>query len=228
MIVGREVERALADILVTEVIAGSPRALVVRGEPGIGKSVLLGHLAACADAAGFLVLSGRASEYERDLPFGAVVDALDAHLATMPVGLPAGVRAELAAVFPALSGGEPALASPVEPHRLHRALGMLLASLAARVPLLLMLDDAHWADAATVELVDHLLRNPPGAPVLLAIALRPQHCSPALLRALHAAERRGGPDTIELGPLPGSRPAGAPQDTLSSREQEIACAPAGP
>jgi hypothetical protein len=57
MVVGREVERAFAEILVTETAGGQSRTLVVRGEPGIGKSWLLAHLAAVAAAGGFRVLA---------------------------------------------------------------------------------------------------------------------------------------------------------------------------
>ena len=61
-------------------------ALELVGEPGIGKTRLLGELASRADAAGHLVLSGSASELERELPFWIFVDALDetAALALLP------------------------------------------------------------------------------------------------------------------------------------------------
>jgi DNA-binding CsgD family transcriptional regulator len=163
--VGREVEQAFADILVAEVAAGSPRALAVRGEPGIGKTLLLEHLAATAEAAGFLVRADRAPGDQARL-FG------------VPVGVGAGR------------------------HRRHQVVSRLLAGLPEGASLLLVLDDAHRADPATVELVGHLLRHPPGARVLLGLALRPRYASPALLRTLHAAQRCGSLDTVELGPLP--------------------------
>jgi predicted ATPase len=52
--------------------------VVLTGEPGIGKSSLLRELGRAAEARGCLVLEGRATEMERELPFGLVVDALDA------------------------------------------------------------------------------------------------------------------------------------------------------
>ena len=51
------------------------------GEAGIGKTTLLDHLGASARTAGALVLSARCSEYERDVPYALLIDALDAHLA---------------------------------------------------------------------------------------------------------------------------------------------------
>ena len=52
----------------------------VTGEPGIGKTRLLGELAADAERRGFLVLGGRATEFERDVPYGLWADALDPYL----------------------------------------------------------------------------------------------------------------------------------------------------
>jgi len=57
--------------------------LVVTGEPGIGKTLLMSHLAAMATERGCIVLSGRAAELERDLPFGPVVAALDDYLMSL-------------------------------------------------------------------------------------------------------------------------------------------------
>ena len=59
---------------------GRSAALLLLGEPGIGKTRLLAELAARADARGLLVLAGSASELERDLPFWVFVDALDEYV----------------------------------------------------------------------------------------------------------------------------------------------------
>ena len=60
-----------------------------------------------------------------------------------------------------------------ERYRSHRAVRALLERLAATKPLVLVLDDFHWADSASVELLGALLRRPPAAPVLIAVARRP-------------------------------------------------------
>ena len=82
------------------------------------------------------------------------------------------MRTELAHVFPSLSalasGREAALQH--ERYRSHRAVRALLEQLAATKPLVLVLDDLHWADSASVELLGALLRRPPAAPVLIALA----------------------------------------------------------
>ncbi len=157
---------------------GRARAVGVFGEPGIGKTALLRELTASAAGTGLLVLSGRAAEHERDLAFGLTVDALDDHVSTLnPRRLDAlgPVReGELAAVLPAVAqhvrATEPA--SGAERFRYYRALRSLLELLAHERPLVLLLDDVHWADDASVELILHLVRSPPRAAHLLVFAGR--------------------------------------------------------
>ncbi len=166
----------------------------IRGEPGIGKSRLIGELAELADARGHLVLRGHGAELEQDIPFNALVDALDDYLGAVD---PARLRQlgadrldELAAVFPALRslGTVPTgNTSEMQRWQTYRAARALLELLAANRPLVLALDDLHWADTASVELVAHLLRRPPNARVLLVVAVRPRQVPKALAAALSAA-----------------------------------------
>ena len=154
----------------------------------------------------WLVLAGRAAEFERELPFGVLVDALDDHLAGLDqrrVERVGGERlAELAAIFPALDGpAVPDGALQAERYRAHRAIQELLDGLAVGRPLLLVLDDLHWADQASLEVVASLLRRPPDGPVLLACAFRPAPAPQFLESALATAEREGRATRIDLGPL---------------------------
>ncbi len=150
---------------------------MVSGEPGIGKSRLLEEAGRRAAASGADVFEGRASELERDFPFGAFIDALDPHLASLHrsalQALGEGQRRLLGFVFPALAvaARESTLVAQ-ERFRCYRAVAELLVVLALRRPLVLILDDLQWADAASMELLDHLLRRPPDAPVLLLVAHR--------------------------------------------------------
>ena len=165
--VGRAAERAVLESLV-----GSSGAVVVTGEPGIGKSRLLAFLAERAAAAGCAVVAGRATEYEDDLPFGPWRDALEPHLEELGERRVSLLGLEdpeaLAAILPGLA---PAPAA-VDRHRGHRALRDLLERLAAARPLVVCLDDLHWADPATIDALAALVRRPPAAPVLLALAAR--------------------------------------------------------
>ena len=177
------------------------------GEPGIGKTRLLGELAVRGDASGCVVLAGSASELELDLPFWLFVDALDEYAAGLEprrlASLDDEVRVELARVFPSLSdlAGQAAPTVQDERYRAHRAVRELLERLAATKPLVLVLDDVHWADSGSVELLGALLRSPPAAAVLLAIGARPRQLPERLAVAVERASRAGRLVRLELGGL---------------------------
>jgi DNA-binding CsgD family transcriptional regulator len=203
-LVGRAAELTLFDRLIAELDGGSSAAVELIGEPGIGKTRLLAELAARADAHGSLVLSGSASELEQDLPFWVFVDAFDEYLQGLEPrlldGLDNDVRTELATVFPSLSSlaGGREVAPQHERYRSHRAVRSLLELFASTQPFVLMLDDLHWCDQASIELLGALLHRPPAAPVLLALAARPRQLGERLSAALERAHRAGSLARLEL------------------------------
>ncbi len=198
-LVGRDVELQALRSAVEGVSAGDVQAVVLDGEAGIGKSALVAAAAELATQAGMLVLEGRAAEHEGDVPFGAVVDALDDHVASFSPRRRADLGSELGAVLPSLAqdGASPS-ADPAQRFRYHRALRALLEQLGRERPVALILDDLHWADEATVELALHLLRRPPRAPLLLLTALRP---SPTVNRLVEAGRAAPAFHRLELHPL---------------------------
>jgi DNA-binding CsgD family transcriptional regulator len=196
-LVGRRPQLEILEVALAQVSAGSAAAVELMGEPGIGKTRLLAELAGRADGLGHLVLSGSASDLDSDAPFGMFVDALDDYLRGLDPRrlalLTEPVLAELATVFPALSshaaGRDVALQH--ERYRSHQAVRELLEQLAHHQPLTLILDDAHWADAGSVELLGAMLRRLPAAPVLIAIAYRPRQLPKRLSIAFARAQRNG-------------------------------------
>ena len=206
-LVGRSDELDVLEHALTELDEGRSTAIELVGEPGIGKTRLLAELADRADARGHLVLAGSASELERDLPFWVFVDALDEYaegLEPHRLGLLDDQSlAELAHVLPSLSehaaGGPPVLRD--ERYRTHRAVRELLAVLGDSKPLVLILDDLHWSDSGSVELVGALLRRPPAAAVLLALALRPRQTPTRLAATFERAHRAGKLVRVELAAL---------------------------
>lgn len=206
-LVGRARELESFEQFLAELGPGAVGSIELAGEPGIGKTRLLREVAARAEARGHLVLTGAASEFEHELPFSVFVDALDEYVAGLEperlVTLDGQVQAELAHVFPSLSAlaDRHELALQHERYRSHRAVRELLQRLAAPSPLVLVLDDVHWADSASVELLGALLRRPPAAAVLIVLAARPRQLSERLSAALERAHREGGLTRMELGPL---------------------------
>ena len=176
----------------------------VEGEPGIGKTRLLAELQARAEEHGHLALMGTAAEFEQDVPFGVWVNALDAHVAELRgLGPGAAGRARRhIPVTPARKGkGDSAVAD--ERYRAHRAVRALLELLAEDRPLVLVLDDLHWGDRASIELIAALMRRGPDAPVLLAFAFRPGQAPERLSAALAAPSV----SRVELGQLSESQAA---------------------
>ena len=207
-LLGRQVELELLRSELSEVRQGSSSFVIVSGEAGIGKTRLLDELEAIADDDGYLVLRGRASEFDSERPFGLYADALDAYLASLDSQdlerLETDRLGALAAVFPSLHQLDHAVeypASVTERFRAHRAVRDLLERLAARRPLLLILDDMHWADGASLELMSYLLRNPPQGEIAVAVALRYGHGGPAVAASIGASHGAPNVVTIDLQPL---------------------------
>jgi ATP/maltotriose-dependent transcriptional regulator MalT len=205
-LVGRRDELAAIDRAMRALDGRRCHVLEIHGEPGIGKSRLVAEVCARAEARSALVLAGRAAEFERSVPFGVFMDALDDYLGTInPRRLerlgPESIE-ELAQIFPSLAelagqAGPPA----TERFRSHRAVRLLLDALAVHAPVVLALDDLHWADPASLELLTHLLRKRSRQPVLLVLAYRSGQAPRQLAAALAQAVRDGDCEQVEPGAL---------------------------
>jgi DNA-binding CsgD family transcriptional regulator len=149
-LVGRSAEYATLDRLLGEVRDGASRVLVMRGDPGIGKSALLDYAAAAAT--GFLVIRATGVESEMEFAFAALQQAcapLLAHLGQLPVP-----QADALRVAFGLSLGEP-------PDRFLVGLGVLglAAEEAASQPLLFLVDDAQWIDQTSLQALAVMTRR---------------------------------------------------------------------
>src|SRR5947209_8789952 len=207
-LIGRGHELAEFDHALERLADGQSGAIQVVGEPGIGKSRLLAEIANRAGASGYLVLDGRAAEFEQDVPFALIIDAMNDYLGTLD---PAFLRTlddaavqELAEVFPGLSrlvARPPGRRPDPERYRFHYAVRAVLERLAARRPVLLALDDIHWADPESFDVMSHLLRRFRG-PLLMTLAFRQ---TPARLAgALEEATRAGFSTRLDIAPLSSS------------------------
>jgi ATP/maltotriose-dependent transcriptional regulator MalT len=196
-LIGREVELATFDRRLGALATLRGGAIYLTGEPGIGKTALVSEVLRRAGERGYLTMSGRAAEFEQDAPFGVFVEALERQIGS--VALDDTQRELLATVFPAL--GNAASSHPDDRHRLLRTLRSVLSVITRDRPTVLALDDLHWADPASIDLVCHLLHRGVDGPVLLLLASRPAQSESRLLAALQEAERHGLATPVQLGPL---------------------------
>ncbi|MGW2477037.1 ATP-binding protein [Streptomyces sp. NPDC001665] len=196
-IVGRGAELELLDTVIDRLALGTPSFVDITGEAGIGKTRLLAEFCLRARRRGVTVLRGRAAEYEQQLPFHPFTDAF--------AGLDDGPTRDpdlLEVVSRFLAGSDTGPRSAIgDRFGLHRSVARALALLSRRGGLVVALDDLHWADSATVELVDHLVRHPVPGPVALVIARRDRQTSAALSAVLRRALGAEAVLRIGLGPL---------------------------
>jgi DNA-binding CsgD family transcriptional regulator/tetratricopeptide (TPR) repeat protein len=179
--VGRTSELEKLRTLLPRVEGEGRRVALLGGEPGAGKSRLVREFAGRAAADGALVLYG-ACDAVVQTPYGPFVEALDrlvrvTEVASLRAALGAG-GGELTRLFPDLPDlvgelPEPVEADPdTERHRLHTAVTDLLANAGHDRPILLVLEDCHWADAPTLLLLRHLARSAWSARLLLLATFR--------------------------------------------------------
>ena len=200
-----ELETALADAA-----AGRPRLALVAGDSGVGKTRLISELAARARAAGARVLSGDCMALgEGELPYAPLVGALRSLVrAGDPVleQLPGSVRGELSTLLPMLADGARARAASADESaqaRLFEAVLWLLDTLGEDSPVLLGIEDLHWADRATRAFVAFLGRSLCRERVLVVATYRfdELHRRHPLRPLLVELERDAGSLKIELPPL---------------------------
>jgi DNA-binding CsgD family transcriptional regulator len=156
--------------------AGDGRILMVEGEAGIGKTALLAEAGRAAGERGFRVLYGRGGELERDFAFGVARQLFESHVVSLTDADQRRVlagAASLAAPLLGLAQQGDRPASPDAAFAVSHGLYWLTANLADREPLVLVVDDAHWADAATLQLLAYLGRRLAGVHVLILLGLRP-------------------------------------------------------
>ena len=209
---GREAELGVLTRAWSDVCGGRRRGVLFAGEPGIGKTRLAAEMAAHALGSGGLVLYGRCDDglTAAAQPFA---EALSAYVSACPpdeLRVQLGARAaDLMPMLPALGSllpgvVEPAPAAPeAERLRMLEATAALLEAAGSAAPVLLVLDDLHWADELTLHLLRHLLRADAPMRVLVLASYRDTEPSRSTLLAdvVTGLARRPDVERLELGPL---------------------------
>jgi DNA-binding SARP family transcriptional activator/tetratricopeptide (TPR) repeat protein len=165
--VGRDGEAARLIGQLEEAIAGRRQAALIAGEPGIGKTRLAAEIAAAAHERGAIVLFGRCDE-DLGVPYQPFAEALAHFVAHLPRGgdeLLGTLPGELVHLMPQIgqhvAGLPPSFSADAETERqrLFDAAASWLSAVARRKPVVLVVDDVHWATKATLLLLRHVLRT---------------------------------------------------------------------
>lgn len=173
VLVGRDAELTTFREALTRTLAGQGGVVFVSGEPGVGKSAFVREAARVAAALGWRMLPGAAVQWERMLPYAPFLSALrggfpdDALRAVVGRAAP-----DLAPLFTELGQPGAAVDSPLERHRIARAFSELLQAVARQAPLLVVLEDLHWVDEASIALLQQLAREVQQLPIVLLITYR--------------------------------------------------------
>jgi DNA-binding CsgD family transcriptional regulator/tetratricopeptide (TPR) repeat protein len=176
-IIGRAEALAALSSALARADEGEPAVVLVSGEAGVGKTRLVKEALRGESGSGAHLLWGECvATGNGELPYAPIVGALRP-LARSLRGADAsevlgGAREELARLLPALGRVELAPATPASPARLFELLLGVLERLGERAPVVLIIEDAHWADVATEHLLGFLVRNLRSERVLLVVTWR--------------------------------------------------------
>jgi DNA-binding CsgD family transcriptional regulator/tetratricopeptide (TPR) repeat protein len=209
VLVGRDAEAAQLRAALEQAAAGRPAIVVVAGEAGVGKTRLVTEVAAEAAELGAVALSGGCLDVgDGVLAYAPMVEALRPLVGVLdPEELErvlGGARAELARLVPELGGpaGGRQAEAPLAPTWLFELLLGVLHRLAEGGPVLLVVEDLHWADQSTRDLVGFLVRNLRGG-VALVLTYRSDELyrRHPLRPFLAELDRSGRVERLELGRL---------------------------
>jgi DNA-binding CsgD family transcriptional regulator len=177
IMVGREAEMERLRAAMELATSGTPTVVLVQGEAGVGKSRLVAEWSAQSEGAG-LLLTGRCFEVAGAelafAPFAAALQDLVRQLGLPVVREIAGpATASLATLVPSLGGDADGDRRTTQASLFH-AVGVLLRGLADREPVRLLIEDIHWADSATRDLLAYLTHTLTDEPVLIVMTMRDQ------------------------------------------------------
>jgi DNA-binding CsgD family transcriptional regulator/DNA polymerase III delta prime subunit len=211
-LVGRGAELSRLLSLLRDASAGHPVVALVSGDAGVGKTRLITELSARARDGGYAVLTGRCAELADTVPYLPLADALRDAAAGAPAGGPLldalAARPVLSRLLPDVGGGQPPGGDTpgLAQQQLFGAVLGMLSELAEASPVLLVLEDLHWADRSTRDLVTFLSRVLHRERLAIVVTYRTDdmHRRHPLRPVIAELTRLPSVTTVALGPLDAS------------------------
>ncbi|MFD8307599.1 AAA family ATPase [Streptomyces sp. NPDC059690] len=198
--------------------------LAFAGRAGIGKTTLLAEVRRLATAKGCTVLSARGGDQEQRVAFHVARQLLQPQFAG---AAQADLRDSLGSwydiVGPALGLCAPTAAAPPDQQGLRDGLDWILTHLAAlRAPMVLVLDDAHWADPESLRWLAAFAPRAEQLPLLIVVAYRPDEL-PEHAESFRGLPGRAGTRPLDLEPLSAAAVARLVRETLGARPDDTFC-----
>lgn len=241
-LVDREQELAAISSALAATTAGNGQVLIVEGSAGIGKTELLRIARSSAARSGFTALYAAGAEVERELPYGVVRQLFERFLIRVLPKDRADLLSGAAAVVAIVLGQQPTIGAMVfeapnpvaecettsavgaaiedRSFRVDHALYWLCVNMAARAPLLLAVDDAHWIDAASSRFLWYLARRVEELPVVLIISARSEE---RVLASLDGIRNLPMATVLRPHPLNEAAVACLTRAVLGDRAEEAFC-----
>lgn len=198
VVIGRENDLQLLDRLILEAQSGRGQIALISGEAGIGKSRLVKE-ARTRVTKDTLVLEGHCFQTESALPYAPLLDLFrDFFAIHSSAGIPRAMEAsapQLVKLFPELTAHlphltlTPSLDPKQEKQRLFQALAQVFMELAQKQPLLVVIEDLHWSDSASLEFLLLLAHRVATQPILLLCTYRSDETTPELTHFLAELDR---------------------------------------
>jgi len=195
VLVGREAELGLAAAALRRLREGRASALVIEGEAGIGKTRLVQSIVDDARSRDVAAFCGQAHPFERTRPFGVVAAALDLSRRSSDPR-----RAAIGALLAGHGAGAPGRAAGDIQYRVVEEIVDLVETWCAERPVLLVAEDIHWADSASLLTIMSVARQLPLAALLVVVTARPSPMPAEVIRLLDDLAA-GGARTLQLHPL---------------------------
>ncbi len=211
VLIGRHIPLAAGSAALARAQASHGSTVLISGEAGIGKSRLVRSLVDHGRALGFVTLTGACFEADRAHPYAPVLDLVRVLASIASPSLAAHyfapAAADLVTLFPELqsifvdTAPRAALGPEEDRRRLFQSFTDSVHALARVQPLLLVIEDVHWSDDATLDLLLHLARRMAAQPVALVLTFRSDEVGPRLTKLVADLDRARCASDIALHPL---------------------------